>query len=65
MSYAKVISSCLTVKNAFLAVGPFCGFYLGLLLDRSETERMTRYRDRSALYGRPPPPPGVKEIPSW
>lgn len=31
---------------------PMLGFTFGWYLDRTETERMTRFRDKSALYGR-------------
>jgi len=31
---------------------PLAGFMAGWFLDRKETERMTRFRDKSALYGR-------------
>jgi len=31
---------------------PATGFALGWWLDKQETLRMTRFRDRSALYGR-------------
>lgn len=31
---------------------PFTGFAIGWFLDRKETERMTLFRDKSALYGR-------------
>ncbi|XP_026474247.1 uncharacterized protein LOC113377983 [Ctenocephalides felis] len=30
---------------------PLAGFYLGKLIDDSETRRMTLFRDKSALYG--------------
>lgn len=30
----------------------FAGFSIGAILDRSETNRMILFRDRSALYGR-------------
>lgn len=41
---------------------PFLGFYLGHLLDKAETERMTLFRDKSALYGREL---AEGEKPSW
>lgn len=31
---------------------PFVGFGIGWFLDRKETERMVRFRDKSSLYGR-------------
>lgn len=41
---------------------PLTGFFLGWQMDRSEVLRMTRFRDKSALYGRE-----LKEgeAPSW
>lgn len=30
---------------------PLTGFYLGLFLEHKETERMSMFRDKSALYG--------------
>ncbi|XP_055383201.1 NADH dehydrogenase [ubiquinone] 1 beta subcomplex subunit 1 [Condylostylus longicornis] len=41
---------------------PLTGFLVGWFLDIKETERMTRFRDKSALYGR-----NLKEgeAPSW
>nr|ABM55404.1 putative secreted salivary protein [Xenopsylla cheopis] len=30
---------------------PLAGFYLGKMLDDSETNRMTLFRDKSALFG--------------
>lgn len=41
----------LTKQYVYLAL-PFTGFYLGLFLEHKETERMSRFRDKSALYGR-------------
>ena len=41
---------------------PFIGFGLGWFLDQKETERMTIFRDRSALYGRKLE---AGEKPSW
>ncbi|ERL95042.1 hypothetical protein D910_12312 [Dendroctonus ponderosae] len=40
----------------------FTGIYLGHLLDVKETERMTLFRDKSALYGRELQP---GEAPTW
>uniref|UniRef100_A0AAG5DC25 NADH dehydrogenase [ubiquinone] 1 beta subcomplex subunit 1 n=1 Tax=Anopheles atroparvus TaxID=41427 RepID=A0AAG5DC25_ANOAO len=34
------------------SVVPLFGFSLGWFLDSKETERMTMFRDKSALYGR-------------
>ena len=66
MTYTKVIMEVVSQPKALIAMaGPFFGAYIGKLFDDGETQRMIRYRDRSAMYGRPPPPPGVKEIPSW
>ncbi|XP_037892916.1 NADH dehydrogenase [ubiquinone] 1 beta subcomplex subunit 1 isoform X1 [Glossina fuscipes] len=31
---------------------PLIGFAIGHFLDKKETERMTMFRDKSALYGR-------------
>jgi len=31
---------------------PMLGFFIGKYLDDQETLRMTRFRDKSALYGR-------------
>lgn len=31
---------------------PILGYYIGWYIDRKETERMTLFRDKSALYGR-------------
>ncbi|XP_052868697.1 NADH dehydrogenase [ubiquinone] 1 beta subcomplex subunit 1 [Anopheles bellator] len=33
-------------------VVPLLGFWFGSFLDDKETERMTMFRDKSALYGR-------------
>ena len=41
---------------------PSLGFLLGWWLERKEDERMTRFRDKSALYGRTLAP---GEKPSW
>lgn len=38
---------------------PLTGFAIGMFLDNQETLRMTRYRDKSALYGR------EVDRPSW
>ncbi|TMW49574.1 hypothetical protein DOY81_005362, partial [Sarcophaga bullata] len=34
-----------------LGVLPLLGFAIGHYLDKKETERMTMFRDKSALYG--------------
>ncbi|KAL9880894.1 NADH dehydrogenase (ubiquinone) MNLL subunit [Glossina fuscipes fuscipes] len=41
---------------------PLIGFAIGHFLDKKETERMTMFRDKSALYGRAE---GKKGPPSW
>ncbi|XP_053677935.1 NADH dehydrogenase [ubiquinone] 1 beta subcomplex subunit 1 [Anopheles nili] len=41
----------LTRQYAWTAV-PLTGFCIGWFLDCKETERMTMFRDKSALYGR-------------
>ncbi|EDV34306.1 uncharacterized protein Dana_GF21240, isoform E [Drosophila ananassae] len=41
---------------------PLLGFAIGHFLDKKETERMTMFRDKSALYGRPG---GSDKEPSW
>ncbi|KAK8384425.1 hypothetical protein O3P69_009315 [Scylla paramamosain] len=41
---------------------PLTGYYLGSLLDRTETNRLVMFRDKSALYGRELAP---GEKPSW
>jgi len=45
---------------AWLVV-PFSAYYIGLKLERLETERMSLFRDKSALYGSATPP----ATPSW
>lgn len=66
MTYSKVIIGAITKPSCIGGiVAPLIGAYIGKCFDDAETQRMTRFRDRSALYGRPPPAPGVKEIPSW
>lgn len=39
-------------KGIAFAALPFLGFGIGWYLDRLETERLTLFRDKSALYGR-------------
>ncbi|KDR07695.1 hypothetical protein L798_02749 [Zootermopsis nevadensis] len=51
----------ITRQYLYFAV-PMTGFMLGWWLDRMETERMTLFRDKSALFGRELKP-GDK--PSW
>lgn len=46
-------------KQYIWAVVPMTGYFLGKFLDDKETERMTTFRDKSALYGR------QVETPSW
>lgn len=41
-----------SLKNIALASLGVIGFAFGAFLDRKETERMTLFRDKSALYGR-------------
>lgn len=49
-------------KSPLLWGVPFIGYAIGWFLDRKETERMTLFRDKSALYGRQLQP---GEQPSW
>jgi NADH dehydrogenase (ubiquinone) 1 beta subcomplex subunit 1 len=51
----------ITRQYVYAAV-PMSGFMLGWWLDRKETERMIRFRDKSALFGRELKP---GEKPSW
>lgn len=39
--------------RALWAALPLLGFAIGHFLDLKETERMTMFRDKSALYARP------------
>ncbi|ALC49121.1 CG18624 [Drosophila busckii] len=39
-------------KRALWAALPLLGYAIGHFLDTKETERMTMFRDKSALYGR-------------
>lgn len=48
-------------KRYIWGVLPFLGLAIGHFLDLKETERMTRFRDKSALYGRPE----GRQQPSW
>lgn len=45
-----------------VCIFPFLGAYIGKWLDDMETERMTRFRDKSSLYYRELAP---GEKPSW
>ncbi|XP_077290934.1 NADH dehydrogenase (ubiquinone) MNLL subunit [Arctopsyche grandis] len=38
-------------REAWVMIIPFIGFGFGHFLDVKETERMIRFRDKSALYG--------------
>ncbi|XP_046734486.1 NADH dehydrogenase [ubiquinone] 1 beta subcomplex subunit 1 [Diprion similis] len=49
-------------REMFLMVVPLTGYAFGAWIDRQETLRMTRFRDKSALYGRTLAP---GEPPSW
>ncbi|XP_049536742.1 uncharacterized protein LOC126572989 [Anopheles aquasalis] len=39
-------------KSYLWGVLPLIGYGFGMFLDNKETERMTLFRDKSALYGR-------------
>lgn len=39
-------------REYWVLVFPFAGYMFGKFLDDKESERMTNFRDRSALYGR-------------
>lgn len=54
--------SFITRKKNLIALVPIAGFLIGLKLDRMEVERMTLFRDRSALFGREM---GSGYKPSW
>lgn len=49
-------------KLYWTLVFPLTGFLIGYKLDLMETERMTMFRDKSALYGRELKP---GEPPTW
>ena len=49
-------------KQYLLCTIPFMGYAFGAWLQRIEDLRLTRFRDKSALYGRPENPPSE---PSW
>jgi NADH dehydrogenase (ubiquinone) 1 beta subcomplex subunit 1 len=51
----------ITRQYIYFAI-PLTGFMIGWWLDRKETERMTMFRDKSALFGRELKP---GEKPSW
>lgn len=40
-------------KRMLFAAFPLLGLAIGHFLDKKETERMTLFRDKSKLYGRP------------
>lgn len=51
------------LNKQYLVFGlPMIGFAIGAFLDRQETLRMVRFRDKSALYGKELPE-GAQ--PSW
>ncbi|EDW82669.1 NADH dehydrogenase [ubiquinone] 1 beta subcomplex subunit 1 [Drosophila tropicalis] len=50
-------------KRILWAGLPLLGFAIGHFLDKKETERMTLFRDKSALFGRPEG--SEKQEPSW
>ncbi|XP_015517076.1 NADH dehydrogenase [ubiquinone] 1 beta subcomplex subunit 1 [Neodiprion pinetum] len=49
-------------REFLLMVVPLTGYAFGSWIDRQESLRMTRFRDKSALYGRTLAP---GEPPSW
>ncbi|KAL0118330.1 hypothetical protein PUN28_009165 [Cardiocondyla obscurior] len=49
-------------KLYWTLIFPFTGFMIGRKLDSLETERLSGFRDKSALYGRELKP---GEPPSW
>ncbi|OXU26660.1 hypothetical protein TSAR_010845 [Trichomalopsis sarcophagae] len=52
----------INLKREYLVcVFPFIGYLIGWKLDRMEDERLSKFRDKSALYRRDPPP----AEPSW
>lgn len=51
----------ITREYVFMII-PFSGFFIGKYFEDKETERMTRFRDKSALYGRERAP---GEKPTW
>lgn len=46
-------------RHYWVGIIPLSGFALGWFLDEQETQRMTRFRDKSVLYG------GPVDKPSW
>lgn len=55
----------MTLTRLIAASLPLMGFALGHYLDLQETERMTLFRDKSALYGRQDDENGEGKPPSW
>lgn len=49
-------------KMYWVLVFPFTGFLIGHKIDKLDNEKMTMFRDKSALYGRELKP---GEPPSW
>lgn len=49
-------------KSYLVFALPMVGFAIGAFLDRQETLRMVRFRDKSALYGKQLP---AGAPPSW
>lgn len=47
-----VFSTLGITKQYVWSIIPITGFCIGWFLDIKETERMTLFRDKSALYGR-------------
>ncbi|KAG5315634.1 NDUB1 dehydrogenase, partial [Pseudoatta argentina] len=63
MSLFQTLSSHKHIwKMYWTLIFPFAGFMIGHKLDKLESERMTTFRDKSALYGRELKP---DESPSW
>ncbi|XP_014217997.1 NADH dehydrogenase [ubiquinone] 1 beta subcomplex subunit 1 [Copidosoma floridanum] len=56
----KVIKSQFR-KNYLLMLIPLAGMFIGHQLDKIEDERMSKFRDKTALYKRDVPP----AKPSW
>lgn len=65
MTWPKYLGSYITLQNAFRMTLAALIPAVAKMYEDSEVARLTRFRDRSAMFGRPPPPPGVEEIPSW
>lgn len=49
-------------KGSIWIIFPLFGYWIGALLDNQETERLSLFRDKSALYGRTL---NEDEGPSW